>query len=222
MMANVARSLAAAAVVAVLSGCSSAPQPMPEGSGRGILEAPKQAPQGVQSWPRPTWKVGDQFTLVRGQQLRGTFAVSAIEDGNYIIDMGTGRLLHRDADLGNLGQWLTETGEAERVMSPVDTRYHWPLWVGKTWQCEFVDRVRDGKAVTMQAGYLVEAMDRIEVPAGTFDALRIRRTLRLAGEEGDKFLTRTQMIWYAPEPGLEVRQLLGDTLVELVAFERDA
>ena len=33
-------------------------------------------------------------------------------------------------------------------------------------------------------------------------------------------LTRAQMIWYAPDAGLEVRQLIGDTLVELVSYKR--
>ena len=104
-------------------------------------------------------------------------------------------------------------------MSPADVRYHWPLWVGKTWSCRFVDRVRGGQALTMQADYHVEGLDRVEVPAGTFEALRVVRRLRLAepGAE-NRFLTRTQVAWYAPELGIEVRQLLGDTLVELVEF----
>jgi hypothetical protein len=55
------------------------------------------------------------------------------------------------------------------------------------------------------------------VIAGSYDALRIRRTLRLV-DGGEKFLTRTQMIWYAPDPGIEVRQLLSDTMIELAEF----
>jgi len=200
------------------AGCQGVGGAMPEGSGRGVLQVDAQ-PEGVQTWARPEWAVGHRFSLVRGEQLRGTFEVKAIEDGVYVIDMGEGRELRRDADLGNVGEWTD--GEPKRLMSPADARYHWPLWVGKRWQCEFVDRVRDGKALPMLASYHVEGLDRIEVPAGTFEALRIARTLRLGLPEAQgKFLTRTQMIWYAPDPGIEVRQLLGDTLVELVEFSK--
>ncbi|MFN3242593.1 MAG: hypothetical protein ACE37K_13905 [Planctomycetota bacterium] len=197
-----------------LASCSGLEGTLPAGEGRGVLQVDPR-PDGVQTWDRPQWSVGDRFSLVRGEQLRGTFEVVAIEDGAYVIDMGDDRQLRRDLDLGNLGEWVAD--EPQRLMTPADVRYHWPLWVGKRWQCEFVDRVRDGKALPMLASYHVEGMDRIEVPAGTFEALRIARTLRLGVPEAQgKFLTRTQMIWFAPDPGIEVRQLLGDTMVELV------
>lgn len=187
--------------------------------GRGLLDVSNAPPAGTETWARPVWRVGDSFSMVRGEHMRGTFSVRAIQDGVYVVDMGNGRLVHRDEDLGNLGEWRADTGLAQRVMSPVDVRYHWPLWVGKRWQCEFVDRVRDGQPVTMSASYEVEGLDRVEVIAGSYDALRIRRTLRLA-DSGEKFLTRTQMIWFAPDPGIEVRQLLGDTMIELAEYVR--
>lgn len=185
--------------------------------GRGIISVSETAPVGAKSWPRPQWHEGDQFTLVRGERLTATFTVRSIDDGNYIIDMGNGSVLRRDQDLGNLGHWLDATGEAQRELLPADARYHWPLWVGKRWSCEFVDRTRTGESMVMVASYEVEDMDRIEVPAGSYDALRIRRTLRLA-EGGERVLTRAELNWYAPEPGLEVRQLIGDTMVELVGY----
>ena len=69
----------------------------------------------------------------------------------------------------------------------------------------------------MSASYEVEALDCVTVAAGIYDTLRIRRTLRLVGT-GDQYLTRTQMIWFAPDPGIEVRQLLGDTMIELAEY----
>lgn len=204
--------------------CSAAPDAAPSNAdgqavGRGILSVSAEAPDGAELWPRPQWRVGDRFTLLRGERMKGTFTVRSIVDGAYVIDMGNGSMLRRDQDLGNLGHWLESTGEAERMMVPADARYHWPLWVGKQWTCEFADRLRTGRVMMMTASYEVEDMDRIEVPAGSYDALRIRRTLRFA-DGGDDVLTRAQMIWYAPAPGLEVRQLIGDTLVELVNHTR--
>ena len=71
----------------------------------------------------------------------------------------------------------------------------------------------------MSASYEVEAIDHVNVPAGSYEALRISRRLRLVDGRAD-VLTRAQMIWYAPDAGLEVRQLIGDTLVELVSYKR--
>ena len=203
----------------LLASCRSvADNPLDNGPvGRGLLSASQEPPAGAKTWVCPKGRVGDSFSMVRGEHMRGTFSVRAIQDGAYVVDMGNGRLVHRDKDFGTLGEWRADTGVAQRVMSPVDSRYHWPLWVGKRWQCEFVDRVRGGQPVLMNASYEVEALDRVEVIAGSYDALRIRRTLRLV-DGGEKFLTRTQMIWYAPDPGIEVRQLLSDTMIELAEF----
>lgn len=215
-----ARAVPFAASLALFAACASAPPALPtaEHAAAGVTSFDEQPPAGAETWQRPTWQVGDTFTLVRGDRLRGTFEVLDDQDGVYSIDVGNGSLLRRTADLGNLGSWSREDGAPVRVMEPADVRYHWPLWVGKRWTCQFVDRMRDGQALTMQASYDVEARDTVTVPAGTFDTLRIVRRLQLQAEEGS-YLTRTQMVWYAPNEGLEVRQLLGDTLVELAAYE---
>ena len=210
--------------LALLVAACSAPPEMPEMPAgpelsAGLEHVDATPPVGAQTWSRPVWRVGDRFTLVRGDQLRGTFEVVGADGDGYRIDVGDGRVLRRDLDLGNLGNWSADSDEPVRVMTPVDVRYHWPLWVGKRWTCRFVDRMSGGKALPMTASYVVESLDTVSVPAGTYRALRIVRRLQLSAEQ-QSYLTRTQMIWYAPEEGLEVRQLLGDTLVELIAFER--
>jgi len=207
--------------------CSSVDTDAPSGSGeqpaasvgRGIVSVSDAASASGKQWPRPEWRVGDRFTLVRGERMKGTFAVTSIVDGAYVLDMGGGSEIRRDRDLGNLGHWRQGKDGPERSMSPADVRYHWPLWLGKQWTCEYIDRTRDGRELRMIASYEVEEMDRVTVPAGTFDALRIRRSLRMA-DAPEEQPTTAQMIWYAPDAGLEVRQLLGDSMVELVEFER--
>jgi hypothetical protein len=206
------------AALSLLAACGSAP---PAGSagdaGRGVVAFDAEPPAGATTWARPAWRTGDRFVLLRGERLRGEFRVTAATDTHYAIDTGSGVELRRDLDLGNLGEWRPG-GEAVHVLAPVDVRYHWPLWVGKKWSCEFVDRARGG-SIAMRADYAVEDLDTITVPAGTFPALRIVRTLRLLGAP-DEYLPRWQVAWYAPELGTEVRQLFGDTIVELVEIER--
>ncbi|MEO6596787.1 MAG: hypothetical protein ABIP94_18730 [Planctomycetota bacterium] len=203
-----------------LSACQAAPESaFPDGMGRGVTSADAEPPAGAVTYTQPEWRVGDRFVLVRGEFLKAEFVVIAKGADHYTI-RGPGDLqLRRDLDLGNLGEWEPEGSEPVHLLSPKDVRFHWPLWVGKRWACEFVDRTRGGIAMPMSASYLVEGLDTVTVPAGTFEALRIVRTLRLQVQD-ERFLTRTQIVWYAPSIGAEVRQVIGDTSVELVATQR--
>lgn len=185
------------------------------GVGAGIVQFDREPPPGATTWQRPTWRVGDLFRLVRGERMKGEFVVTAATDSHYAIGVGGGVEVRRDLDLGNLGEWAVD-GQPLHELSPVDTRYHWPLWVGKRWACEFVDRARGSPSLAMRAEYCVEDLDTITVAAGTFEALRIVRTLRLVGAPDQP--TRWQVTWYAPAAGTEVRQVAGDSLVELEAF----
>lgn len=208
------------ALVAAISfaGCSGAPATLPEGMGRGLLHADAEPPAGVVTYARPDWRAGDAFTLVRGEVLTAKFTIETIDGRGYVVRGPGGMRLRRDLDLGNLGDWEPEGEEPLHLLSPRDVRFHWPLWVGKKWSCEFVDRARGGAAMKLQAEYEVEDLDTVKVPAGTFAALRIVRTLRLV--DSDPVLTRTQVIWYAPSIGAEVRQIVADTEIELVEWRR--
>ena len=192
---------------------------MPEGEGRGVVVADPEPPAGAQVWQRPEWRVGDAFVLLRGAQARLRFTVAEAGPTGYLLVSDDGNRMRRDLDLGILGEWAADGDEATRLLSPVDTRCHWPLWVGKKWRCEFVERSRGGPALPLQVGYEVEGLDTITVAGGTFSALRIVRTARLM-IEGQRFLDRSSVIWYAPEPGLEVRQLIGESMIELVEWTR--
>jgi len=210
----------ALAAAFVFAACGAAPAPaLPDGAGRGLLHADAEAPAHAVTYERPQWRVGDRFTLVRGDVLTAQFVVEAADGNGYVVRGPGDVLLRRDLDLGNLGEWQPGSDEPQHLLAPVDVRFHWPLWVGKRWQCEYVDRARGGRPLTMQADYEVEDLDTVTVRAGTFAALRIVRTLRLPAA-GDRVLTRTQVVWYAPDIGVEVRQILGDTEVELVEWQR--
>ena len=201
-----------------LSGCQGVPPSMPDGMGRGLVQADATPPAGATTWARPEWQKGERFAAVQGERSHGAFVVVAVEPEAYVLDVGSGLHVRRDNDLGNLGEWVTAGDAPQRLLSPVDMRYHWPLWVGKRWSCEFVDRMRGGPALPMRATYLVEGLDTVTVAGGTFEALRIVRTLhRLDAPE--QFRTRTQVTWYAPAIGFEVRQLAGE-VVELTGHTR--
>jgi hypothetical protein len=195
--------------------CSSTPV-MPPGEGRGLVAFDPAPPAGAQTWSRPTWQVGDRFTLLRGGVWKGVFEVVAADDKGYLIADDRGNGLRRDLDLGTLGDY-SSTGEPLHLQSPVDVRFHWPLWIGKHWRCEFADRIEE-RSLKVSATYAVEGLDTVTVPAGVFQALRIVRTLHI--NDSEQYLDHSQVIWYAPEIGLEVRQLINDTMVELIERAR--
>jgi len=206
------------AVVLLLASCASSPS-LPDGAGQGLIAFDTAAPASTQVWNAPKWSVGDHFTLLRGGQARIEFTVTeATEDGYTLVD-AHGNRMRRGTDLSNIGEWPPEGEEPRHVLSPPDVRFHWPLWVGKHWRCQYSDRTAGGQALPIETSYEVEDFDTISTPAGTFDALRILRTSRLKLDQG-RYLDRVMLVWYAPDIGLEVRQVFGDTSVELIEWKK--
>ncbi|MCA8966792.1 MAG: hypothetical protein H6838_04325 [Planctomycetes bacterium] len=194
------------------------PEPAPVTAGGGLVSFDETPPAGAATYARPQWQVGDEFELERGGAARLRLSVAAIDERGYVLTTGGQVVLRRDLDLANLGEWVAAEDRPLHVLEPADLRYHWPLWLGKRWACEFTEVFGDGRRVPMRASCVVEDLDEVAVPAGTFAALRIVRRLQRVDQEGAPIFT--QVIWYAPEVGHEVRQILADQSVELVSFQR--
>lgn len=213
----------AAVLTFLLASCAAAPQavepdevsPPAPGSGFTTFDA---VPAGVTVYERPTWNVGDRFTLVRGGRAQLQLAVAAIDDRGYVQAAGEQFVMRRNLDLGNLGEWSAADDRALHVLAPHDGRFHWPLWVGKRWSADYAESFANGGQAAMRASSVVEDLDTVTVPAGTFAALRIVRTLQRLDEP--TAAVHTQVIWYAPEIGVEVRQILADQAVELQFVEQ--
>lgn len=205
-------------VLLVLAGCSSAPeQVMPEGFGEGVIAFDAEPAAGVQLVHPPAWREGDTFVLLRGGKLRLPLRVTRSDASGYeLVDSSGGRIV-RDRELAILGEGPVG-GELLHVLAPRDVRYHWPLWVGKKWKQRYVDKTVGGGALPLEVQSEVEARERVTVAAGSFDCLRIRRTAKLLLQ--GEFYDRTTYVWYAPDPGFEVRQLLGEMAIELTEWQR--
>jgi hypothetical protein len=209
---------AAPILLLTVAACSSLP-PLPDGNGEGLVAFDPAAPASSQVWQMPEWHVGDRFAMLRGGKQRIEFTVAAVDDSGYTLRDGQGNRLRRGRDLSTIGEWPPEGEQAVHELTPPDVRFHWPLWVGKRWRCRYSDRTAGGASLPIESAYEVEDLDTVQTPAGTFQALRILRTSRLQ-LEGGNFLDRVMVVWYAPDIGLEVRQLIGDTSVELVEWTR--
>lgn len=205
-------------VLLALVGCSSAPeQVMPEGLGEGIIAFDAEPPTGAQLVHPPAWREGDSFVLLRGGKLRLPLRVTRSDASGYELADSSGGRIVRDRELAILGEGPAG-GELLHALAPRDARYHWPLWVGKKWKQRYVDKTVGGEAFPLEVQSEVEARERVTVAAGTFDCLRIRRTAKLLLQ--GEFYDRTTYVWYAPDPGFEVRQLLGETEIELTEWQR--
>ena len=205
------------ALLTLLAACHGTP-PLPEGSGRGLIAFDPAPPAGAQVWERPTWHQGDHFVLLRGGKQRLDVTVAVADEKGYLLVDSRGSRLQRGLDLSNLAEYEQDVAQPAHELTPGDFRYHWPLWLGKRWRCQYADRTAGGQSLPVENAYEVEALDTVVTPGGTFKALRILRTSRLLVESDAIILDRTSVIWYAPDLGLEVRQILGDTSVELVSW----
>lgn len=199
----------------LLSACVSGG--IPEGEGQGILAVDAAPPPGVETFARPQWHTGDRIVFLRGGVARDTFMVEAGADGYRMVDEETGSVVLKDLNLADVGAEMIGDSEPRAVNVPGDARFHWPLWLGKSWTIHFVQK-QAGQVIPLIASYRVEAEETVTVPAGTFRTLRILRTIRPATEE--PVWPQQSLHWYAPEIGLEVRSLVRSLLFELDEYQK--
>jgi hypothetical protein len=213
------RSAASLVLLAACHGAPSLPESPPLGAGvtPGLVSFDPTPPEGAHTWAAPAWHKGDHFELLWGGIQPLEFTVTEVGEKEYTLVDGRGDLLRRGRDLALLGEQDKGADRPTHVLEPADYQFHWPLWIGKNWRCQYVDRTVGKNAYLIEAAYRVEGLDSVPTRAGTFQALRIVRTARLLNVEGT-FADRVWVIWYAPDIGLEVRRLLGDTCVELTKW----
>ena len=117
---------------------------IPDVPGRGLVSFDREAPEGVEVFERPDWKVGDRFVYLRAEQLKLRFRVVEATDAGYVLEEeDSGVRSMYDRDFGDLGQVVPVDDDSNNANVPVDSQFHWPLWVGKKWQSHFQSRAGD-------------------------------------------------------------------------------
>ena len=110
--------------------------------------------------------------------------------------------------------WIGQFGEGEKLQSaePCIRVFKWPLRIGEKWSSEYTLR-EYSRGVHLHPSKIevnVRTYEKVTVPAGTFNALRIQ-----AGEE---------TVWYAPSIGWAVKEQIGSSgkdgwLLELAEYK---
>ena len=189
--------------VALLGGCQST---------AGTGDAP---PEDARSWNLPEKRrVGERFSFryrnrngtsgVNSYRLLDTSTVHGRPAYRYRAEFGRdGRAniqgyWFRDVETLNRMRTTTLAGEAIwREFMPHNGLLDFPLYVGKRYDVlyDFTNHLRGGETRSVRSSVVVQALETVTVPAGTFEALRLRHSGRDFAEHS----------WYAPEIGRLIR-----------------
>ena len=184
-------------LVAMVAGCVATPplsQQAPAGMPASI------APPDIAAGNNWTYRVRDGFTgLSRPDQHHEVVSASGgrIEvAGN--VERGDGKQIY-DRDWNWLRRPATDLQTFE--YQPAYQAYAFPLTPGKTWHSETIATdPRDGRRFPVKIDARVLGWERVRVPAGEFDALKIERRVSIGYWE---YSTRggsmiREYDWYAP------------------------
>ena len=148
---------------------------------------------------------------VDGDSVTVSVAPDKPETGTGRIEVYTkeGHWLRRPLD--NHGQ------NVEYLFSPAFPAYAFPLDAGKTWSTRVNATVQGVPGVrTVRVEGKVLGTERIRVPAGEFDTVKVQRTVYPGDAAGMRQETRiSQIDWYAPALGLPVRSETRSQYVDL-------
>ena len=203
----------------LLGGCAVAPQ-IPEGEGQGLVNHSREAAKGVETFGRPTFLEGDRFIYERAGAIEISMRVVQATAKGYRLRNELSQVVTTyDLDLGLMSEGVGAEGETPlRVLAPVDARYCWPLWEGKEWTCDYVDKRPGGPVVPLLVRYHCDAIETIRVPAGEFRCLRIWRRSKPVRQ--GNFTEWCTVYWYAPKVGFVVRELDGGHELQLVQYQK--
>ncbi|MCW5655674.1 hypothetical protein [Hydrogenophaga sp.] len=182
--------------------------------------------------PRPV-KVGDE--AVYQVSLRADnkvfdeiITVTAVEPGQYRVKHVRGNpAVEREGVYTSDGHILVWGVNGSRYNPPVPL-VKLPLSVGSAWDADYESTAVNGNLSRAEVSYKVAAQEKIETPAGVFDAFKIESVGWLRGVNWRGVVRVQQTMWYAPFIGRSVRteykdyrgnNLWNDTLTELKSFK---
>jgi hypothetical protein len=184
------------------------------------------------SIPAPDIQVGDSWTY---DSIDGYKNVREFTIESRAAEVGADRIVFewKRTDERASGSWIVNrdldwierrSTSGSNVADPFYPSLSFPLSVGKKWsqKVKFVARYEQEKTVEADLEGRVIGWEKVTVPAGTFDALKIEVSGPYKGYSGNfnwKGLMR-DVIWYAPEVKRPVRTQYEDT-ANLHGYYRD-
>lgn len=137
--------------------------------------------------------------------------ITLLNDGQYGFDTASEtdpdtystRSLY-DAQDGYLG-WESLLSSFSCLYSASTANVSYPMHVGKTWSGASTRTCTDGSGFDVSYTRTVAAFQRINVPAGEFDTLRIESELSYQLPDSDRNYSVTSTCWWAVQIGRQVK-----------------
>jgi len=187
------------------------------------------APMPLAEAQAPTFAVGEQWEFSYTNALepqkneRYTQTVVSVDGGQAALAVNGGKSASVLLDAnGNLVK--TASGSYE----PSDGKLQFPLSVGKRWSMSYVYRTGTWTSQVDRTAKVV-GVERVQTPAGDFDAFRIEQSTSWSGSSGNGgYGGTTETEWYSPAVGRVIRMDYEDqtprrapttTHVELVRWQ---
>ncbi len=132
---------------------------------------------------RPSWTAGDRWLYawtagtakgVKKSEVLGVRDVGGVQYNVLQVETANPYHMYYTADL----HWAANIVESRVVAraTPPQPWFNWPLEAGKRWQYQGVYEDRERKD-PMRESYRVVGVESVEVPAGTFRAVKIVREM---------------------------------------------
>ena len=162
----------------------------------------------------PSFEVGDEIVYTDGKIQYVSTTTSWTKSEHVVRSQVSGEVGQIQVYDHNLRALSTETedGAARWELAPHNFKYDFPLSVGHKWSGRYeMTTVLKGEVrevVTTDIECAALCLERITVPAGTFDTFRIACSVNRTGSEPFQ-----HVYWYAPSIGVSVlnRILATDT-----------
>jgi hypothetical protein len=179
-----------------------------------VQKAPAVAtPTGAQVAERPQIQVGDawnySFRDTKNSRTGCTYSltVTGVTDDKITVDMQN----PQHCNIGTLGESLVYDKDFNLMYSGL-TPYRtnaFPLAVGKQWNQKFDLNTEANTLLHNEVTAKVVAIEKVTVPAGTFDAYKVVVERKYASQYLSGTITETR--WYAPQAKSYIRRTSVDS-----------
>lgn len=186
------------------AGCAT---PLPQTPPAG-MEAQVEAPR-IQAGAQWTYRVRDGFTDLPRAAV--SYRVTEVTGDRVLVTASSERVKDDLQLYDRQWNWLTHpaTNLQSFNYSPAYPAFAFPLAAGRTWKARLMATdPANGKRFPLTVEGTVLGWERVKVPAGEFDALKVRRVVFFDYYEpnvrGRSEIVETE--WYAPALGQSVRR----------------
>jgi hypothetical protein len=177
-----------------------------------------------------TWKYRnvDGFTEEVGAQF--THRVVEVNDREIVIQLRNSNGVKSALRYFNHEWNPIDVGETK--YDPYYPEFKFPISAGMAWNQKFTSSTSDGNGNSGYVTAKVSSLEKVTVPAGTFDAYRIERNVETRAANASATVTKWQITtWYAPTAKKFVRResvasrdgrVRSHTIDELTEYTLDA